>query len=127
MGVVVAFALIEGFTREELVWRPLSVALQLVPIVVLLWRRTHPLLSVAVAWRVIAGLGVAAIAVGRDSPGLYAMALLIVFPLALFRWGSGRDAVIGLLIMSVPHVMNMAFFPAGAALTAAGQGGHQGW
>ncbi len=120
VGVLVALALIEGFTRQEIVWRPLSVALQLVPIVALLWRRTHPLASVAVAWSVIAGLDFAAIAAGQDSPGLDTMALLIVFPYALFRWGSGRDAVIGLLIMSVPHVTNMVFFPAGAALTAAG-------
>ncbi len=120
VGVLVVLALIEGLTREELVWRPVALALQLVPIVALLWRRTHPLLSVAVAWSVIAGLDIAAIAVGRDSPGLYTMALLIVFPYALFRWGSGRDAVLGLLIMSVPHVTNMVFFPEGAALTAAG-------
>lgn len=120
IGVLVVLALIEGLTREELVWRPVALALQLVPIVALLWRRTHPLMSVAVAWSMIAGLDIAAIAVGRDSPGLYTMALLIVFPYALFRWGSGREAIVGLTIMSVPHVTNMVFFPAGAALTAAG-------
>jgi two-component sensor histidine kinase len=119
VGVLVGLALLEGFTREELVWRPFSAAIQLLPIVMLLWRRTHPLLSVAVAWSVIAGLDIAAIAVGRDSPGLLTMVGLIVFPYALFRWGSGRDAVIGLIIMSVPHVTNMIFFPSGAELTAA--------
>ena len=114
MAALLALALLEGLTREELVWRPFAVAIHLVPIVALLWRRTYPLLSVAVAWSVIAGLDFAAIAVGRDSPGLYTMVGLIVFPYALFRWGSGRDAIIGLVIMSVPHVTNMIFYPSGA-------------
>lgn len=119
VAVLVGFALLEGITREDLVWRQFSVAIHLLPIVMLLWRRTHPLLSVAVAWSVITGLDIAAIAVGLDSPGLHTMVGLIVFPYALFRWGSGREAVIGLLIMSVMHVTNMIWFPSGPELTAA--------
>lgn len=119
VGVVLALAIAEGMTRDELPWRPISATVQLVPIVALLWRRTHPLVSVAVAWSVIAGLDIAAIAEGLDSPGLDTMVFLIVFPYALFRWGSGREAVIGLGIMCVPLVMNMIFYPEGAALTAA--------
>ncbi|MDX2343976.1 MAG: histidine kinase [Acidimicrobiia bacterium] len=117
VGMLVGLALLEGITREELVWRPLSVPMHLLPIVMLLWRRTHPLLSVAIAWSVITGLDIAAIAVGRDSPGLHTMVGMIVFPYALFRWGSGRDAVIGLIIMNVMHVTNMIWFPSGPELT----------
>ena len=117
VAVLVGLALLEGITREELVWRPLSVPMHLLPIVMLLWRRTHPLLSVAIAWSVITGLDIAAIAVGRDSPGLVTMVGLIVFPYALFRWGSGREAVIGLMIMSVMHVTNMIWYPSGPELT----------
>ena len=119
VGVLVAFALLEGITREELIWRQLSVPIHLVPIVMMLWRRTHPLLSVAVTWSLISGLDIAAIAVGRDSPGLDTMVGLIVYPYALFRWGSGRDAVIGLMIMNVMHVTNMIWYPSGPELTAA--------
>lgn len=117
VAVLVGFALLEGLTRDELVWRQLSVPLHLVPIVMMLWRRTHPLLSVAVTWTVITGLDIAAIAVGRDSPGLVTMVGLIVYPYALFRWGSGRDAVIGLLIMNVMNVTNMIWYPSGPELT----------
>ena len=119
MGVLVALAIAEGLTRDDIPWQPFSVAIQLVPIVALLWRRTHPLVSVAAAWIVIAGLDIAAIAAGLDSPGLATMVFLIVFPYALFRWGSGREAVIGLVIMSVPLVTNLIFYPDSAALTAA--------
>jgi len=117
VAVLIGFSLVEGITREELVWRQLSVPLHLIPIVMMLWRRTHPLLSVAVTWTVITGLDIAAIAVERDSPGLVTMVGLIVFPYALFRWGSGRDAVIGLLIMNVMNVTNMIYYPSGPELT----------
>lgn len=119
VAVLVGLAVLEGVTAEELVWRPVSVPIQLVPIVMLLWRRTHPLLSVAVAWTAMVGLDLAAIAVGLESPSLWTMVGTIVFPYALFRWGSGRDAVIGLAIMSVGHVVNMIFYPSGVDLTAA--------
>ena len=117
VALLIGFALVEGITREELVWRQLSVPLHLIPIVMMLWRRTHPLLSVAVTWTVITGLDIAAIAVERDSPGLVTMVGLIVYPYALFRWGSGRDAVIGLLIMNVMNVTNMIYYPSGPELT----------
>lgn len=117
VAVLIGLALLEGITREELVWRELSVPMHLVPIVMMVWRRTHPLLSVAVAWSVITGLDIAAIAAGLDSPGLDTMVGLIVFPYALFRWGSGRDAVIGLMIMNVMNVTNMIWYPSGPELT----------
>lgn len=121
VGVVVTLVLLEGALADELVWRPVAVPLHLVPAFALLWRRTHPLPAVAAAWSVVAGLDIAAVLAGRDSPGLGAMVLLIVFPYALFRWGSGREAVAGLAIMSVGQVMNLLFFPADvAALDAAG-------
>lgn len=119
VGVVVTLVLLEGALADELVWRPVAVPLHLIPAVALLWRRTHPLPAVAVAWSVVAGLDIAAVLAGRDSPGLGAMVLMIVFPYALFRWGSGREAVGGLAIMSVGQVTNLLFFPSGA-LDAAG-------
>ena len=121
VGLVVALVLLEGALEDELVWRPVAVPLHLIPAFALLYRRTHPLPAVAVAWSVVAGLDIAAIVAGRDSPGLGAMVLLIVFPYALFRWGSGREAVTGLAIMSVGQVTNLLFFPADvAAVDAAG-------
>jgi signal transduction histidine kinase len=119
VGVGLTLTIAEGLTSNDLPWWPVSALLQLVPIVALLWRRTYPLASVAVAWSVIAGLDIAAIAQDLESPGLNTMVLTIVFPYSLFRWGSGREAVVGLGIMSVPLVTNMIFYPDGAALTAA--------
>lgn len=119
VGALLTLAIAEGVARDDLPWRPFSVAIQLIPIVALLWRRTHPLAAVAVAWSVIAGLDIAAIASDLESPGLATMAFLVVFPYALFRWGSGREAVVGLVVISVPLVTNLIYYPDSAAITAA--------
>ena len=119
VGVGMALVIAEGLTSDHLPWWPASALLQLVPIAALLWRRTYPLASVAVAWSVMVGLDIAAIAQGLESPGLGAMVLTIVFPYSLFRWGSGREAVVGLGIMSVGLVTNLIFYPDTAELTAA--------
>lgn len=119
VGVLLALAIFEGLTTPDIVWAPLSVVLQLIPIVMLLFRRSQPLLSVAVAWAVMVGLDLAAIAAGLDSPSLWTMIGTIVFPYSLFRWGSGRDAILGLAIMNVGHVVNMLWYPSGAELTLA--------
>lgn len=120
VGVFVLLAALEGFLRDELVWRPVAVAVQVPLLAMLLWRRSHPLVSVAVAFGGLGLLEIATTLAGRDSAGLYAMVGLLVLPYALFRWGSGREAAIGLVIMSIPHAMDMIFKPSDPASTAAG-------
>lgn len=120
VGVLVLLAMLEGFLREDLVWRPVAIAVQVLLLIMLLWRRTHPLLSVAVAFGGLGLLELATTLAGRDSAGLYVMVGLFFFPYALFRWGSGRDAAIGLAIMAIPHAVNMVFDRPGMADAAAG-------
>jgi len=120
VGALIAVAALEGFVRPDLVWRPFAVVVQIGLIAMLLWRRTHPLLSVAVAFGGVGLLELATIIAGRTSAGLYTMVGLMVFAYALFRWGSGRDAIIGLLIMAGPHVLNLIYKPTEATLTALG-------
>jgi signal transduction histidine kinase len=74
----------------------------------LLWRRTHPLAAVAVTFGVLIAVTVAAL-VGADGPvGLDTSVYVLLFPYALFRWGSGREAVIGLGIILVAYVLGIA-------------------
>lgn len=120
VGVLVLLAILEGFLREDLVWRPVAVAVQVPLLIMLLWRRTHPLISVAVAFGGLGLLEIATTLAGRDSAGLYTMVGLLFLPYALFRWGSGREAAIGLVVMSIPHAMDMVFDPSDPANTAAG-------
>lgn len=119
VGILATSAILEGILREDLVWRPLAVAVQVPLLIMLLWRRTHPLLSVAVAFGGIGLLDLARIIADEESAGLFTMVGLMFFPYALFRWGSGKDAVIGLVIMAIPNAMNMIFYPSDPSSTAA--------
>jgi signal transduction histidine kinase len=120
VGAFVLLAILEGFLRDELVWRPVAIAVQVPLLIMLLWRRTHPLLSVVVAFGGLGLLEIATTLAGRDSAGLYAMVAILFFPYALLRWGSGREAAIGLVVMAIPHSMDIVFNPSDPASTAAG-------
>ena len=64
-----------------------------------LWRRTHPLATVAVTFGSAIALTAAGWLLGQPEPvGLYTFAVVPVLVYALTRWGSGRDVVLGLAI-----------------------------
>jgi signal transduction histidine kinase len=106
VSALVPVVVLEGALREDLVWRALSVAVALALLPTLLWRRTHPLQSVAAAFGLVAVVAVASLILGADWQGLDATVFVILLVYALFRWGSGRDAVIGLAIVSIPVLLS---------------------
>jgi signal transduction histidine kinase len=120
VGALIATAGLEGLTRSDLVWRPFAIVVQIGLLTMLLWRRTHPLVSVGIAFGGVGVLEVATTMAGRESAGLYTLVGLMVLPYAVFRWGSGRDAIIGLLIMAGPHVLNLMTKPTEATDTVLG-------
>ncbi len=91
-GALVPIALLEGMTRHGVPWRMFSILLTLGLVPTLLWRRTRPLQMVVIAFVACALAGL--VTTGRP-PGLTTMAFLVLLPYALFRWGSGRETVIG--------------------------------
>lgn len=101
VGVLMVTALLEGVLQDDVAWRPLAtiVAVGLAP--VLLWRRTHPLACVVVAFGAAMALGLASLLGGAPSVGLDTMIYLLVLVHALVRWGSGREIVIGLAVVAV--------------------------
>ena len=105
VSALVPVVVLEGAFREDLVWRALSMAVALALLPTLLWRRTHPLQSVAAAFGLLAVVQVASLILGDDWRGLDANVFVILLVYALFRWGSGRDAVIGLAILSIPVLL----------------------
>ncbi len=109
VSALVPVVVLEGAFREDLVWRVLSIAVALALLPTLLWRRTHPLRCVAAAFGLVAVVQVASLVLGADWRGLDATVFVILLVYALFRWGSGRDAVIGLAILSIPILLN-AFY-----------------
>lgn len=100
LGTLVAWSLLETLLRQDPAWRPLVLAVSVVVALTLLWRRTRPLAAVAVAFGTLIAFDVARI-LAIDATGLASMAALLVLPYALVRWGSGREAAIGLGIILV--------------------------
>jgi signal transduction histidine kinase len=107
LGTLVAWSVLETLLRQDPAWRPLVLAVSVVVALTLLWRRTHPLAAVAVAFGTFIAFDVVRI-FAIDATGLLSTAALLVLPYALFRWGSGREAAIGLGVilvwLAVTHV-----------------------
>lgn len=122
VGALLVWSVVEAVLREaglpvlvsvserpldDPAWRPLVLAVSVVIAATLLWRRTHPLGAVAVAFGTIIAFDVARIFL-IDATGLTSIAALLLLPYSLFRWGSGREGAIGLgfvvLWLIVTHI-----------------------
>lgn len=108
VAVLVPTALLEGLLREDLPWPAVAVVLGVVAISTLLWRRTRPLLAVAVAFGSFSAGGVAAFFWADEPVGLNTDICVLLLPYALFRWGAGREAAIGLAIILTAGVVGIA-------------------
>ena len=104
VGALLVAAALEGVLRPDVVWRPAAIAVAVVTVLTLLWRRTHPLAMVSVPFGIWIVTGPLSEIAGLDEPfGLYSTACVVVLAYALFRWGSGRQMVTGfaLIVASV--------------------------
>ena len=90
---------LEVVLREDMPLPGLSVVLAVGLAPLLLWRRTHPLAAVATAFGVVAVVDIVLIASDAPPLDVYTMVYFLLLPYALFRWGSGREAVAGLAII----------------------------
>lgn len=119
---LVSWSVVETVLRDELAWRPAALAVALVVALALLWRRTHPLASVAVAFGVLTVFDLARIAVGVDYYGLNSIAGALLLPYSLFRWGAGREAATGLSLILVWLAVTHVADPVGPAEVVAASG-----
>src|SRR5919106_4256484 len=110
VGAFLVWSVLEAVLRDDpawLVWsdvapslttddsRPLVLIVSVVIAATLLWRRSHPLGAVAVAFGTIIAFDVARIFL-IDATELTSVAALLLLPYSLFRWGSGREGTVGL-------------------------------
>jgi signal transduction histidine kinase len=116
VGVLAPTAILEGIFRDDVAWRPVAVALSVGLAFTMLWRRTHPVAVVVVAFGSVALLDLARLISGGGDPvGLYTTVFIVLLPYSLTRWGSGRDAAIGLVFILAADVMALASDYTGAA------------
>lgn len=114
VAVVVVAALLEGVLREDLPLRGLAMAFTIGLAPTVLWRRTHPLAMVAAAFGTAAVVDVALLITDAPTLEMGSMIYFLLLPYALFRWGSGREAVIGLGIILVPATIGLVVTWSGA-------------
>ncbi|WP_024285095.1 sensor histidine kinase [Cellulomonas sp. KRMCY2] len=107
--VFVSLAIFESFLRRDLLWLPVGVVEAVALAFTLLWRRTHPLAMVALAFGVSIVVAIASFAGHAGGRvGLYSMVYLLLLTYAVFRWGSGREAVAGSAIVLATYGVSTA-------------------
>lgn len=115
--VLAPVAVLEGALRHDLPWPALSIAIAVGLLPTLLWRRSRPLPTVAIAFTVC---GTAPLLTHGHSPDLNVMVYLVLVVYALARWGSGREIIIGWLIMIGKLGLSWVFGVAGFTGLVAG-------
>lgn len=96
VAVLVPAALLEGLLEAQVALRALTVVVSVGLVPALLWRRSRPLLMVALAFGTCC---VVTLATAGDAPRQDVLAYQLLLPYALFRWGSGREVVTGAVLV----------------------------
>lgn len=131
VAVLVTSSFVEMLLRDDRAWAPLIVSVSLVVAACLLWRRTQPLAAFVVAFGVLLAFDVVRIVAAPtqglpagpvDSTGLLSVAGVLLLPYALLRWGAGREAALGLVLMLVWLPVTHVADPTSPAEMAAGYG-----
>ncbi|GIG90366.1 sensor histidine kinase [Plantactinospora endophytica] len=97
LAVLAPAIVLEGILRPDLPWRVGCVVVALALLPTLLWRRTQPL---AVVVGVFGFTAVAPFVLPGDPCRMYTTSFLPLLCYALFRWGSGRDVVVGAVFVA---------------------------
>ncbi|QDO88182.1 sensor histidine kinase [Ornithinimicrobium ciconiae] len=99
VAALACWSLAETALRQDLAPRPLLLLVVLAVLGPLLWRRTHPLLAVAVCFGLLTIVDVVRILTGSQGGLLSSTSGTLILAFALFRWGSGREAASGLAVI----------------------------
>jgi signal transduction histidine kinase len=107
--VLACTAVLEALLRHDVQWRPVAFLMAVTPAFLLPWRRRHPLTVLATCLGVSILVGLAAFAAHVPGDvGLYTSAYVLLLPYSLFRWGSGRETVLGSAITLTGYTLSIA-------------------
>ncbi|WP_433784150.1 sensor histidine kinase [Actinomycetospora sp. CA-101289] len=133
VAALTCWSVAEVVLRQDLAPRPLLLLAVLAVLGPLPWRRTHPLVAVAVSFGTLTIVDIVRILTESRGALLNSISATLILAYALFRWGSGREAAsgLGLILLWLPittvadpmslaeTVAGYAFFLFAAALGAA--------
>lgn len=103
--VGVAALAIELALRNDLVWPLFGFAASTVAAIALLWRVTHPLAAAAISFGAQTLTDVASLLGASGSAVMYTTVFVLILPYSLTRWGSGKQAVLGLGVILTLHTL----------------------
>jgi signal transduction histidine kinase len=109
LATIAVGATLETIFRTDLIWVPVGLIVSLALGVALLWRRTDPLRVTVIVFGGISLIDTAAsLTVDGDEPMviLFSTVFVLMLPYALLRWGSGRDAAIGIGFLLVVNAIS---------------------
>jgi signal transduction histidine kinase len=108
VAAIATGAVVEGILRTDLRWPLVGTIMVVFAGLTVLWRRTNPLAMATIAFSSVVVLDI----VGRlaaDGPlEIYSFVFVLVLLYALFRWGSGRHAALGLCLPFVAMIIGLA-------------------
>ena len=115
VGGFEAAAVVEGIARPQLAGQPYVTALAMALMPLLLWRRSHPLITCLVGFGVAGLLSAIQLVTGATDLGLSSMLVVVVLLYCLVRWGSGREIAVGLVWVAAVVALGMYAAAAGLA------------
>src|SRR3712207_3803113 len=115
IAVLTVWSVAEAVFRQDLISRPLVLVAVLLVVAPLLWRRAHPLGAVMVSFGTLTVADLVRILAGDDGGLLNSIGGVLVLAYALFRWGAGREAVIGLGVILVWLAVSLVADPTSLA------------
>jgi len=108
LGAGLGGVVLEATLRDDVVWRPVAVVFAVWLCVLPMWRRTRPLAMVVLGFGAMILLQVASlVAAPREPVGLYTGLVLLVLVYALPRWGSGREVVLGGVVILATFALSV--------------------
>ena len=96
VAALICWSVVEAVLRQDMAPLPLLLIAAFAAVAPLPWRRTHPLLAVAVAFGTLTVVDIVRILTGSQGVLPFGVSATLVLTYALFRWGSGREAAGGL-------------------------------
>ncbi len=110
-AAIVVGSTIEMLTRDGIPWPVPTLLVSFVIAATMFPRRQHPLAMTIVAFSVVSALSLVVWIDGGPAAGYDSLAFLLVMPYCLFRWGSGRDAGIGVGILLAAWLVGITTDP----------------
>lgn len=103
-GTLLVTTILEVMLRTDLGWPVLAFVLGIACAISMLYRRTHPLAAVIVAFGAHAISDIVTWFGASQSAMLFSSAAILFLPYALVRWAAGADCIIGMVLMVGAHL-----------------------